>query len=319
MDLTQLRYFVAIAERGGFGAAANVLHIAQSALSRQMRRLEYTCGGPLFDRNPRGVSLTQSGTILLDHARLVLRQIEAARIDVQAENDEPSGTLRLGTSPSVASMLYQPLASRFLKRFPRVRLQLVETIAPDPLTLLMRGDLDLAIAAVRSPSDLVEFRPLFLERMCLFGPPDDPLLARPGPHGPDSLLDLPLVVPVGAGWMPDLQVLLGDRVERVRPRIEVVSMICMKQMVTARLGYGVVPLWTIREEIAAGLFVAMRLDGFNLTRALALPRGRPIGRIGLALAETIQAQVAEMVTAGVMEAATASYCAPEPRPNPPAP
>jgi LysR family nitrogen assimilation transcriptional regulator len=300
MDLTQLRYFVAIAECGGFGAASNVLHVAQSALSRQIRLLEHACGGPLFERNPRGVSLTQSGTILLEHARTLLRQAEAARIDVQAENAEPSGTLRLGTSPSVASVLYQPLASRFLARFPRVRLQLVETIAPDSLSMLTRGDLDLAIAARRGQSDLVEFRPLFLERMCLFGLPGDPHLAG-GLPSLDRLLDVPLVVPVGAGWMPALQVMLGDRMARIRLQVEVVSMICMKQMVAARLGYGVVPLWTMRDDVAAGRFQAMPLEGFSMIRALALPRGRPIGRIGLALAEAIREQVADMAAAGVVE------------------
>ena len=60
MDLRQLRYFVAVAERGGFGAAASALNVAQSALSRHVRLLEHELGGALFERGARGVAVTES-------------------------------------------------------------------------------------------------------------------------------------------------------------------------------------------------------------------------------------------------------------------
>ena len=69
MDLRQLRYFKAVAECGGFTAAAAVLRIAQSALSRQVALLEAECGGALFERGVHGVALTPSGRVLLERAR----------------------------------------------------------------------------------------------------------------------------------------------------------------------------------------------------------------------------------------------------------
>lgn len=301
MDLRQLRYFTVIAEEGGFSAAANVLRIAQSALSRQIRLLEEECGGLLFERGVRGLSLTDAGSLLLTRSQLLLQQAEAARTDVRAANHEPSGTIRLGTTPSVAATLFQPLAVRFLGLFPRVRLQLVETIKPDPVELLTRGDLDLAIAALRGSNKLVEFRPLFREPMCLFGLPGDPLL-RDDTCEVELLLDIPLVVPVGAGWLPGLRPLLGDRIARLQPRLEVVSMICMKQMVAAGLGYGVVPLWTVQDDVIAGSFSATALNEFYLVRGLVLPRDRPISRISAALADVIQQQTTEMITNRAIEA-----------------
>lgn len=72
MDLRQLRYFIAVAERGGFAAAASTLNVAQSALSRHVKELEHELGGKLFERGARGVSVTESGKVLLARGRWLL-------------------------------------------------------------------------------------------------------------------------------------------------------------------------------------------------------------------------------------------------------
>src|SRR5436309_8180154 len=79
MELRHLRYFVAVAEAGSLTVAAETrLYTAQSSLSRQMRDLENEVGVQLMTRNARGIELTAAGKVLLDHARLVLMQVEAA-------------------------------------------------------------------------------------------------------------------------------------------------------------------------------------------------------------------------------------------------
>ena len=79
MELRHLRYFVAIAEEGSFTQAAEKrLHTAQPSLSRQIRDLEMTLGLQLIIRNPRGMELTPAGQVFLDHARIVLAQVETA-------------------------------------------------------------------------------------------------------------------------------------------------------------------------------------------------------------------------------------------------
>ncbi|MDQ8730281.1 LysR family transcriptional regulator [Bradyrhizobium sp. LHD-71] len=299
MDLRQLRYFKAVADSGGFSAAAVVLRIAQSALSRQVSLLEAECGGALFERGVNGVVLTPSGRVLLQRASFLLQQVEEARSEVQAENANPRGTIRLGSTPSVGELLYQPLTARFLLRFPRVRLQLIEAITPDPLTSLMNGALDLAIVTRPTSSEGIAFTPLFLENLCVFGPTDSRDLPSGEVHA-EVLLGLPLVVPTGMPWLPRLQPSLGERIYKLWPRVEVVSMNCMKQMVRGGLGFGVVPSWTIREELASGEFKAALLHGITTHRGLALPTGRPVSRITQALAKAVQEEVEVMVKAGIL-------------------
>ena len=89
MDLRQLRYFIAVAERGGFAAAASTLNIAQSALSRHVKELEHELGGRLLERGARGVSVTESGKVLLARSRWLLGTIDDIKAEVRTENREP--------------------------------------------------------------------------------------------------------------------------------------------------------------------------------------------------------------------------------------
>lgn len=85
MSLSQIRYFVAVAEEGHVGRAAQRLHIAQPPVSRQIRALEDEVGAPLFERTPRGMTLLPPGRVLLDHARAILAAVDRAVVATRAE------------------------------------------------------------------------------------------------------------------------------------------------------------------------------------------------------------------------------------------
>src|SRR4051794_19502431 len=96
MELRHLRYFVAVAEELHFRRASERLHVAQPAVSEQIRKLEAELGVPLLSRTHRSVALTASGTVLLEEARRVLRQADVAARAARSAREQELGRLRVG-------------------------------------------------------------------------------------------------------------------------------------------------------------------------------------------------------------------------------
>jgi LysR family nitrogen assimilation transcriptional regulator len=268
LDLRQLRYFIAVAERGGFAAAASTLNIAQSALSRHVKELERELGGALLERGARGVTVTESGKVLLARGRWLFGTIDDIKAEVRTENREPSGTVRLGAPSSLADILYAPLAHLIVKRFPRVRLELSEGLTEGMCDRLLRGELDLAVVTTPQPNDHLDYETLVVEQVFLIGPPCDPLLKR-GKLTRKEFEGLPAaIVPLSRNPFP----------ATVPFSLRVDSAVPMKRIVASGLGYGLLPFSGIHEEIEAGKLSAALLPWIRADRVLALPRGRPVSR-----------------------------------------
>ncbi|WP_260854436.1 LysR substrate-binding domain-containing protein [Paraburkholderia sp. BCC1884] len=143
MDLRHLRYFVAVAETGHFGRAAQQLHIVQPALSMQIRALEEEIGGALFVRTSRRVELTEAGALLLVEARRTLAQAERAKNIVQRSLRGEAGQVRVGFAGNavLAGKLMDDL--RELHRcYPEVELELVEMAPRLQCEAILAGELD---------------------------------------------------------------------------------------------------------------------------------------------------------------------------------
>jgi DNA-binding transcriptional LysR family regulator len=169
MDLTteQLHSVVVLAEHLHFGRAAAALFVSQPALTKQIHKIENTLGGPLFTRKPRHLTLTRAGEVLVEHARLVIRDTQLA-IDVsRSAMRGEAGLLRIGFGLSSLAIGLPEIVQRFRRRFPLIQVSMRELSTPPQLEELENRTLD--IGFVRLPVSSVEISsiPLFTDRLMI--------------------------------------------------------------------------------------------------------------------------------------------------------
>jgi LysR family nitrogen assimilation transcriptional regulator len=290
MDLRQLRYFVAVAERGGFGAAASALNVAQSALSRHIKQLEHELRGELLERGARGVSVTESGKVLLARGRWLLGAVDDVKAEVRTENREPSGTVRLGAPSSLADILYAPLAGIIVERFPRMRLELSEGLTEAMSDRLLRAELDVAIVTTPQPNDHLDYETLVIEQVFLIGAPRDPLLRNGRISRREFNALRSAVLPLSRNPFPP-EVPSSLRVDGSTP---------MKRIAGSGLGYGLLPFSGIHQEVAAGTLSAALVPWIRADRVMALPRGRPVSRATREVVAVLKEVCRDMIRDGVI-------------------
>src|SRR5208282_2368281 len=120
MDLRQLRYFVGIVQAGSLSRAADRLHVAQSAVSHQLARLESELDRQLLTRGPKGVILTDAGAVLYRHAEAILRRVESAKQAAVGTLNVPSGRVSIGVPAVLAPILSYELFMRVRTVYPQI-------------------------------------------------------------------------------------------------------------------------------------------------------------------------------------------------------
>lgn len=162
MELRHLTYFVAVADRLNFSRAAEALHIAQPAISQQVRALEQELGISLFDRVGKRVTLTEAGRALLPHARQILSAVEAARNEIRERGSLKRGTVSLGAPPTVSAHALPTKITSFEQKHPGLDVMLREAGTETLVALVEQGQLDMAIVSTDVLPSSIESTP-FLE------------------------------------------------------------------------------------------------------------------------------------------------------------
>ncbi|WP_253377839.1 nitrogen assimilation transcriptional regulator NAC [unidentified bacterial endosymbiont] len=175
MNLRRLKYFVKIVDIGSLTQAAEVLHIAQPALSQQVATLEGEMDQQLLIRTKRGVTPTEAGKILYTHARTILRQCEQAQLAVNNFGQTLSGHVSIGLAPgTAASSITMPLLQAVRAELPEVLVYLHENSGAVLNDKLLNGQLDMAVLYDRSPVAGITSQPLLKEDLYLVGTRDCP-------------------------------------------------------------------------------------------------------------------------------------------------
>lgn len=176
MDISQLRYFLKVAERQSFTHAGEELLVSQSALSRSIAKLEQEIGQPVFERQSRHLVLTDAGRMLKVRAEQILSLVEDTLAEIT--DDGETGRIRVGAIPTIAPFFLPAVMREFRNRFPKATLIVFEETTDKLLQRCHQGDVDVALLAAPIPKQHLTVEPLFEEELLLVLPEGHPLVDR---------------------------------------------------------------------------------------------------------------------------------------------
>ena len=307
MELRQLRYFVAIVDHGSLSRAALVLHVAQPALTQQLRRLEEELGTQLLHRSAQGVLSTDAGKVFYEHAQAILKQVADARSAVTQSATRPSGSVTLGLPHSISGALALPLLTAARAHYPEITLQLTEELTGNLSEQLKSGRVNLAV--LFDDGQLTQFActPLAEEEMrficradAVWAQGEDAISLR-------QALATTLI-------LPGLQHGVRPRIESVAHKaglssdavIEINSIAILKSAILAGMGATILPAAPLLDELRHGTMRSHAIHSPAISRTVVLCASRniPLTNAAAAVSRLVQQVSAELCASGAWLGAT---------------
>jgi LysR family nitrogen assimilation transcriptional regulator len=279
METRRLATFVRIVDVGSLTRAADVLHIAQPALSQQINALEAELGQRLLTRSKQGVEPTEAGAALYRHAQVILKQLDDAVAEVGLLGREVAGQVYVGLAPySTANLIALPLVRAVRERYPHVMLRVSDNFGLVLSEAMMTGRLHLAILYDSGPIKGLAFERLISEELVLVSCPDKPPVADE--VAVETLAEVPLLLP---SPLHTIRKVVDRACETagVQPLLvgELESVGLMGQAVAAGLGATLLPR-SIADKLAAdsGLTTTRLTPGLDVHLSIGTPSSLPLSR-----------------------------------------
>ncbi|CUI06579.1 LysR substrate-binding domain-containing protein [Massilia antarctica] len=300
MELRQLRYYVAIVDHGSLSRAALVLHVAQPALTQQLRRLEDDLGAQLLHRSAQGVLTTDAGKVFYEHALAILKQVGDARSAVIQSTTRPSGSVTLGLPHSISGALALPLLMAARNTYPEITLQLTEELSGNLNEQLKSGRINLAVLfddgqlGAFASSALVEEELSFICRTgSAFSPPGERVALA------DALATTLILPAQQQGVRPRIENVAREAGLQLSHVIEINSIAILKSAILADMGATILPVAPLLADIERGAMLARAIHSPALARTVTLCASRNIPLTNAAGAvKRLVHQVTEELCAG---------------------
>jgi len=293
VDLKQLKALVTVVETGSVTRAAELLHLVQPAVTRQIHALEHELGVPLFERTRQGMRPTEAGTTLAERARRALTELDRARAELSPVPGTITGLVSIGLLESTAEMLAEPLAAAVLRDHPAIELRLLTAYSGHLQQWLDNGDLDLSLVYNLASTPSLNVRPLVREKLWVVAPAGECLSPRQ-PVALATAAEHPLVLP-SPGHA--LRVLIDRAVAQARVTVAIAvqtnSMTLQKQLVAGGQGWTILPGAGIAADVARGTLSAAPLADPQVLRSIGIgtPRSGPVSPAVRTVAEELVRQV----------------------------
>ncbi len=178
MDIRQLRYFMEIARQNNFTKAANLLHIAQPAVSVSIKKLEEELDLTLFNRQEKKISLTAEGEIFLEHVKRILDEVKSAEMEMGALKGLDRGEVRLGIPPMMGAYFFPKIISGFMEKHPGLHLSVYGEGSWKIQSMLSSSELDMGVIVGSDYPDDLEVHRFMREEVVVCVNSEHPLAQR---------------------------------------------------------------------------------------------------------------------------------------------
>lgn len=289
MDLAQIEAFVQVANHRSFSKAAEALYLTQPSVSARIQGLERDLGEQLFDRDGRGVRLTEVGASFLPYARRVLKTLQDGRDALEGMRSLEMGALRLGSVVTVGTYVLPGILKEFCVRYPKLEVSVRTAPSDQVVQMVLADEVQLALARTVAHPD-VEAVPLYQDEVVLVTAPHHPLAAT-GRAEIENLGREPLITfSRGSGYYALVQGALREAGVVPRTAMEMDSMEATKKMVEVGLGIAMLPRVSAERELKLGMLVEIKVKGMTMPRreiSLIYRRNRRLSRAALAFLELL--------------------------------
>jgi LysR family transcriptional regulator, hydrogen peroxide-inducible genes activator len=258
MNLRDLRYLVALADTRHFGKAAERSFVSQPTLSAQIKKLENYLGVQLIERQPRRVTLTETGARIVPIARRILQDSDEIVSLARNEYDPLSGKINVALIPTIGPYLLPVVMRRLRKQLPQLKLMLYEHQTQPLLERLRAGDIDLGVLALPVPLDGLEARELYDEPFSVALPNGNPL-AKKNSIKLDDLSGETLLLLEDGHCLRDQALDVCSRIDvKESEDYRATSLETLRQMVAAGLGVTLLPELATRGPFGSGHGLTMK-------------------------------------------------------------
>lgn len=274
-DLADLRGFLAVADLGSFRAAAESLHLSQSAVSRRVDKLEEALGVDLFVRTTRRVELTTIGRTFVHKARAVMNELESALLGIADFAERISGEVTVACVPSAVGYFLPAVIGDFHRLHPRIRVRLIDESSADILLAVANGEADLGLTYIGTQEPDIEFEPLLDDPFVVACPREHALAARKRLTWAELAQHDYVSLAQGSGNRFLLDQALAHVEHKPEWFCEVRHVPALVSLVEAGLGLGVVPRLAMPPR---SRLVSIALEEPTLSRTIGIirRRGRPL-------------------------------------------
>ena len=240
-DLADLRLFIHIAESPSLTQAAKRAHLSLAAVSVRIKALENQLNTRLLYRDSRGVEITPAGQRLLQHARVIMRQVDHLKHDFQEQADGDAGHIRIFANTTAVTEFMPDILAQFLAGHPGVTIDLQERLTRDIVRGVLDGTTDLGIVA--GPVDAPELQTIHFstDRLVLVVPNGHALQDQDKVKLADAVRYPFITMPEGSTLVAFLRDQLERIGQRLPQRIQLYSFDSICRMVQAGVGVGVIP------------------------------------------------------------------------------